>query len=119
MLLALGQLNAGTGSSERAKEKLNQIETRKDSLENEIRGLEEIKIDPTGQIVSLEKFLNLVKNAANIIKSADAMEKDHICRSIFLNLEVDEQKVTNYRLKEPFNTIVKQREFLSGGGGGN
>lgn len=119
LILALGRLNEGTSSSERAKENLNKIEGRKDSLENEIKDLENLKTDPTSQIVSLEKFLNLVKNAANIVKSADQVEKDHICRSIFLNLEVDEEKVANFRLKEPFETLLKLKRFPSGGDGGN
>ena len=119
MLKALGQLTEGTDSARKAKDKLNEIEGRKNSLENQIKELEGLKEDPDEQVISLEKFLNLVKNAVNIIKSADAIEKDYICRSIFLNLEVDEQKVTNYRLKEPFDSLIKMRSFPSGGDGGN
>lgn len=119
MLLALGQLTEGTDSSERAKAKLNEIEGKKDSVINQIKELEELKANPDDQIMSLEKFLNLVKNATNIVKSADAIEKDHICRSVFLNLEVDEVKVANFRLKEPFESLVKMRSFPSGGDGGN
>lgn len=119
MLLALGQLTGGTNSSQRVKEKLNDIESKKDSLENQIRELEGIKINPKEQTISLEKFLNLVKNATDIIKSADPIEKDNICRSIFLNLEVDEEKVSNFRLKDIFETLLKMKGFPSGGDGGN
>lgn len=119
LLLALGQLTEGTNSATKTKGRLNEIETNKNSLENQIKELEEIKGNPEEQLLSLEKFLNLVNNATNIVKSADVIEKDYICRSIFLNLEVDEEKVTNFRLKEPFDTLLNMRRMSSGGDGGS
>lgn len=119
MILALSQLTIGTNSANRVKVKLEEIESQKDKLTNQIKELEETKTDPKSQIVSLEKFLNLIENAVNIVKSADAIEKDHICRSIFLNLEVDEQKVANFSLKEPFDTLIKMRDLTPSGDGGN
>jgi len=119
MIHALSLLTDGTGSAKKAKDNLNKIEAEINKLDTEIVDLETQKANPNEQAISLEKFLNLCKNAANIVKSADAIEKDYICRSIFLNLEVDEEKVTNYRLKEPFESLIKMRPFPSGGDGGN
>lgn len=119
MISALGKLTEGTSSAQRAKDKLSGIEARIDSLGNQIKVLEGQKVNPDSQLVSLEEFLNLCKNAVNIAKSADSLEKDYICRSVFLNLEVDEQKVANYRLKEPFESLSKMRSFPTGGDGGN
>lgn len=67
--------------------------------------------------LTLQNFLNLSKNAVNIVQSADAVGKDIICRQIFANFVVDVEKVASYRLKEPFDTLMKQRKFLSGRGG--
>ncbi len=47
------------------------------------------------------------------------VREDRIVRSIFLNLEIDEEKVTNSRLKEPFETLLNMKRFPSGGDGGN
>lgn len=66
--------------------------------------------------LTIEQFLNLSKNAAAIFKSADAVKKDIICREIFLNFSVDEEKVASYQLKEPFATLLKQRQLLPGRG---
>lgn len=60
----------------------------------------------------LETKLKLTKK----VKYGSAIEKDKVCRIIFLNFTVGDQKVTNYRLKEPFATLLKDRVFLSGRG---
>lgn len=67
--------------------------------------------------MTIEQFLNLSKNAAAIVKSADEVKKDTICREIFLNFSVDEEKVASYRLKEPFATLIKHRQLQSSRGG--
>lgn len=64
------------------------------------------------ETLSLEQFLNLSKNAAAIIKAANVVGKDAICRIIFLNLTVDDKKVLSYQLKEPFATLLKTRHQL-------
>ena len=64
-----------------------------------------------------EQFLNLFKNASTIVKSADEHQKDVICREVFLNFSVDDEKVASYQLKEPFTTLLKLRQVqLSRGG---
>jgi hypothetical protein len=72
--------------------------------------------DPQQDKLTIEQFLNLSKNAAMIVKSADAIVKDKICRYIFLNFTVDEEKVLSYQAKEPFLTLLEQREVLSSRG---
>ena len=42
------------------------------------------------------------------------MGKDMICRQIFANWVVDEEKVASYQLKEPFTTLLKQRSLSFG-----
>lgn len=75
--------------------------------------------DPERNKLSLEQFLNLSKNAAGIVHSADAVIKDQICRFIFLNFSVDEEKVLFYQLKEPFATLLEQRKIRTSRGGEN
>ncbi|MBP9817487.1 recombinase family protein [Candidatus Shapirobacteria bacterium] len=116
-IISLGKLSVGSSSEERVNQKLKSIESKIDSLETERTNLKKDKQNPNDQIMSLDSFLNLCNNAVKIIKSANGVEKDLICRSMFLNLEVDEEKVTNFTLKEPFNTLVKSRLFALGPSG--
>lgn len=100
-------------------EKITELENEVTELEGEIVKLEEQLQRSEGEALSVEEFANLSKNAVNIVQSADAVGKDIICRQIFANFVVDEEKVASYRLKEPFDTLMKQRKFLSGRGGQN
>jgi len=81
--------------------------------------LEELLDKPEQEQLSLEQFLNLSKNALLIVKSGSAMAKDKICRLIFTNFFVDNEKVTKYSLNEPFATLLKGHNFLLSGDGGN
>lgn len=65
------------------------------------------------------EFLNLVKSASDEMKAGSAVEKDVLCRILFLNLRVDNEKVAFYLWREPFVTLVKATEIQSGGGGWN
>lgn len=94
------------------EEKVGELATQKQSLDTEIAKLKERLATPAEQL-SLENFLNLSKNASRIVQSANAVVKDQICRLIFLNLTVDDEKVLSYQAKEPFATLLKQRELLS------
>lgn len=75
--------------------------------------------DPEEDRLSIEQFLNLSKNAGVIIQSADAIIKDKICREIFLNFTVDEEKVLSYQLKLHFAEMIKHHQSTSSRGGGN
>ncbi len=85
-------------------------------LTKDIATLEEQLKKSETEPMTLEEFANLSKNAATIVQSADAIGKDMICRHIFANWTVDEEKVASYQLKEPFATLLKQRQFLFGRG---
>ena len=97
--------------------KIKEEQEEKEELGKEIGELQAKLTDPEKDRLTLEQFLNLVKNADSIVKSADATKKDTIIRLVFLNLDVDEEKVASYRLKEPFATLLKTRNLpLSRGG---
>lgn len=88
-------------------------------LTKDIEKLEGQLREPETDRLTIEQFLNLSKKAGIIVKSANELQKDIICREVFLNVTVNEQKVASYRLKEPFATLLKQRQLLSSRGAGN
>ena len=92
-------------------DKIAQLELDEKRLKGDIAKLTAKLTNPEEDRLSIEQFLNLSKNAERIVQSADEKLKDYICRLMFLNFSVDEVKVTNYRLKEPFSTLLKQRQL--------
>ncbi|NMB56769.1 hypothetical protein GYA19_02420 [Candidatus Beckwithbacteria bacterium] len=93
--------------------KMGNLEAEEAKLEGQIKELRGQLADSEKDKLTLEQFLNLVKKAERIIKSADVIKKDAICRLIFLNFSLDGEKVASYRLKEPFDTMLKTRLSLS------
>lgn len=98
------------------EQKITEEEAEKEELEREITKLKAQVKDPEQEVLSLEQFLNLVKKAEDIIKYADNVKKDAIVRLIFLNLFVNNEKVTEYRLKPPFDTMLKSLKGRSSRG---
>lgn len=95
---------------------LEQLATRRTDLESSIKKLEEKIASPNKIKLSKDEFLNLVKTAANKMRAGSAVEKDVLCRILFLNLRVDNEKVTIYHWREPFATLVEATSFQDGGG---
>ncbi len=95
-----------------ANEKQVELQEQEIELEAEIDKLKQKMKDPEAEKISITQFLNLSKNAATIVKSGDVVVKDAISRIIFLNFSVDEEKVASYRLKPPFDELLKTRSVL-------
>src|SRR3989344_3658012 len=95
------------------EERLAELEAKGESLESDIKKYRNQLTDPKQDYLSIEEFLNLSNNASTIVKSANEIVKDQICRYIFLNLTVDEKKVLSYQAKEPFATLLEQRDKSS------
>lgn len=95
---------------------MDELKAKEKELEQKIFELNETLKDPEKDKLTIEQFLNLSKNAATIVKSADAIVKDQICKMIFLNLIVDEENVLSYQAKEPFDTLLKYRQLPSSRG---
>lgn len=87
-----------------------------ETLELQIRELRALQASPEEQAMSIEQFLNLAKQAGSKVKAANEVGKDHICRIIFLNLVVDEEKVVDYHLTKAFEKLEKLKSFGYGGG---
>jgi hypothetical protein len=92
------------------QEKITELETEKATLKLEIDDINSKLTDPEKDKLTLEQFLNLSKNAGKLLQNANVALQDAIVRQIFLNLTVDESKVTSYQLKEPFATLLKTRQ---------
>ena len=110
------KINSNSEAFKVVNSQINKLGEDRDKLTGEIEVLKEKITQPEVEQVSLEDFLNLSKNTAVIVKSANAVVKDLICRKIFLNLVVDHEKVLSYQLKEPFATLLKHRQLSSSRG---
>ena len=97
-------------------ERVSELEDEETELLKEIAKLEKQIRTPEDDKLTLEQFLNLSKNGGDIVQSADERIKDIICRRIFLNFLVNESTVAFYQLKEPFATLLKQKQILSSRG---
>lgn len=106
------KLDKGSESWNINETKINKLANEKEAIEKKLKELKEKVSNPTDDKLSLEEFLNLSKNAAVVVQSANSAIKDLICKKIFLNLTVDNEKVLSYQAKEPFATLLKQRQLL-------
>ncbi|MCL4360708.1 recombinase family protein [Patescibacteria group bacterium] len=111
--LGIVKLKKGSETWNINERKINKLSNQKIGLQTQIDKLKEKNSNPEAEQLNLEDFLNLSKNASVIVQSANAVVKDLICRKIFLNLTVDNEKVLSYQAKEPFATLLKQRGLLS------
>lgn len=87
--------------------RLKELEVEQFQLTDAIKKLKATLTDPEKDKLSLEQFLNLSKEASIRVQSGDAVEKDVICRQIFLNLNIENEKVLSYQLKPHFEEMVK------------
>lgn len=100
-------------------ERIGTLTDEEIKLKSDIANLRNLLSDPEEDEMSLQEFLNLSKNAATIVKSAHVVKKDIICRNIFLNFIVNEEKVLSYQAKEPFITLLKTRKAITSRGAEN
>jgi site-specific DNA recombinase len=115
--LALGRLTEGSPAYAPNVSALERLASQRDEFEVAIKKLEAKIAEPAKIKLSKEEFLNVVKTAADKMRAGSAVEKDVLCRILFLNLRVDNEKVAVYHWREPFATLVKATEIKSGGGG--
>src|SRR5690606_11443527 len=84
------------------EDRIAYLQEDKINLEAEIDEIKSKITKPEEDQLSIQEFLNLSKSAGNIVKSGNAIVKDTICRMIFLNFVLNEEKVASFSLKEPF-----------------
>ena len=97
-------------------EQMLKLEADSKDLDTQIKELRERQKDPQQEVLSIEQFLNLAKNAGSKVKAANEVGKDHLCRLMFLNLVVDEEKVASYQMTKAFSKLEKAQNVLNGRG---
>jgi ACT domain-containing protein len=117
--LTVGRMPEGSTVYRANMERLEELATQQRDLEDQIGKLSKKIANPARIKLSKEEFLNVIKTAADKMKAGSAVEKDALCRILFLNVRVDDEKVVEYLWKEPFNELVNMAKINSGGGGWN
>lgn len=74
-----------------------------------------VKVGENKMQMSLDEFLNLANSAVDKMKAGTAVEKDELCRILFLNLIFDHEKGASFPWKEPFSMLVNRRSVNCGG----
>jgi predicted nucleic acid-binding Zn-ribbon protein len=95
-------------------DRISELAQQQAELETAITDLSRKIVDPNQIKVGKEEFLNTVKMAPDKIRAGSAVEKDRVCRILFLNLRVDNEKVASYLWRESFASMVKATEFSFG-----
>lgn len=95
--------------------KLEELENQKIDLQMQIDRIEEQIIDPDKMNMSLDEFLNLANSAADKMKVGLSVQKDELCRILFLNLTFDHEKGATFLWKEPFSMLINSRFVNTGG----
>jgi hypothetical protein len=97
-------------------DKLQTLAIQQADLTVEIDNLEAKIANPGRMKLNKDEFLNLIKTVADKMRAGSAVEKDVLCRILFLNLRVDNEKVVDYLWNEPFASMIKLGEIQYGGG---
>ena len=117
--LSLGRMKPDSEVYRVNENKVNELAIKRVDIEQEIELLEKKIANPSKIKLSKDQFLNQLKMLPDKMRAGSAVEKDLLCRNLFLNLHVDNEKVVNYIWREPYASLVKTFEFKSGGGGWN
>lgn len=104
---------------QQGENRLTELASEKISLTDDIKKLKDKMTNPESDKLSLEQFLNLSKEAAIRVQTGNPVQKDAICREIFLNFTVDEEKVLSYQAKPVFVAMLKTRHNPPSRGGEN
>ena len=96
--------------------RITELSLQQADIEQKVQKLVAKIADPQKIKLTKEQFLNVIKTAADKMKAGSPAEKDALCRILFLNLRVDNEKVVEYLWKEPFASLVKATELSSGRG---
>ena len=111
-------LSLSENSPESLRNKLaSEIDGKDDekiSIQDRISEINEILVDADKIRISKDEFLNTLKKLAQQMRNGDARQKDILCRNLFLNTRIDNQKTPSFIWKEPFDQVVKLQEIISG-----
>lgn len=102
-------------------EQLDKLQEEKEMTEAILEKQKAHKRELTTTDITWENFVNTTKNIGNILENGDYLQKDALVRNIFVNILVNNKKVVNYTLKEPFLALLNRNTdavVLTGRGAG-
>lgn len=117
--LAITRYEEGSTIHQTNERRIEELASQQADLGTKINELSKKVENPQQIKLSKDEFLNVLKTAPDKMRAGSAVEKDVLCRILFLNLRVDNEKVASYLWREPFASLVKATEIFSGGGGRN
>lgn len=113
--LSTGLLDSSSAIYKANETRIGELSVQQADLEQTIAKLAQKVANPQQMKLDKDEFLNLLKTASAKMKAGSAVEKDALCRILFLNLRVDNEKVASYIWREPFASLVKATELSYGG----
>ena len=100
---------------ETLREDIEDIQSQLIDIQIKINEIDE-KLDNSDKLMlTKDEFLNLVNSASDKMRNGTAVEKDQLCRILFLNLSISNEKSLSCIWKEPFKTLIQNRKVHSGG----
>lgn len=91
------------------------VEAEAGSIKQAIRETEELVVKSKEAPIAYETFLELFRNVATTLKNTDDLAyRDHVIRLMFSNFVVDNEKVAEFSLLQPFSDFLLQGDFLDG-----
>jgi hypothetical protein len=112
--LNIGRMDRDNPAYKANMNKVSELAIEQSNYEQRIGALDRKLDNPQRIKLAKKDFLNLIKTAADKIRAGSAVEKDALCRILFLNLHVDNEKVPSYLWREPFASLVKANSVSSG-----
>ena len=112
--LKTGLLDTGSPIYQANEKRINELAFIQSDLEGKVSKLEQKVANPQQIKLGKAEFLNTIKTASDKMKAGSAVEKDVLCRILFLNVRVDNEKVVDYIWNEPFASLVKASEISTG-----
>ena len=93
-----------------------ELSTQIDKLEEQIELNKRLIQKSEVPVLTREEFKVAIENTYNKLKNGSWVQKDAVIRTLFLNLHIDNKKVTSYLWREPFSSLVEATDVLYGRG---
>lgn len=93
---------------------LEDLENAVIDTKEQLDAIESKLIDPAKVKLAKEEFLNLSNSLLDKMMAGTPVEKDILCRALFLNVTLDNEKAPSFIWKEPFATMVVSQKVKLG-----
>ena len=93
---------------------LEDLENAAIDTKEQLDAIESKLVDPAKVKLAKEEFLNLSNSLLDKMMAGTPVEKDILCRALFLNVFLDNEKAPSFIWKEPFATMVVSQKVKLG-----